>query len=101
MTTTVATLDKSLGDLHREIVDLRQVNTVRDYDMNKLSSIITISKDSLKETEKFQQQFLKQLQQFEISLAEINQILRTNAEQKVQLEQQQQQQSGRFFAYFF
>jgi hypothetical protein len=88
MTTTM--LDKPLGDLGREITDLRQANTVRDYDMTKLCSIITRSRDSLKETERFQQQILNQLQQFEISLADINQILRANTEQKIQLEQQQQ-----------
>jgi hypothetical protein len=80
-------LDKSLADLRREITDLRQDN----YDMNKLSLIITVSKDSLKETEKYQQLILNQLQQFETSLADINRILRTNIEQKTQLEQQQQQ----------
>ncbi|CAF1259707.1 unnamed protein product [Rotaria sordida] len=90
MTTTTTMLDKPLDDLCREITDLRQMKIVRDYDMNKLSSIITISKDSLKETEKFQQQILKQLQQFEISLADINEILRANSQQKIQLEQQQQ-----------
>ncbi len=80
-------LDKSLGDLRREIIDLRQDN----YDMNRLCLIITISKDSLKETEKYQQQLLTQLQLFETSLADINQILRTNIQQKTQLEQQQQE----------
>jgi len=84
-------LDKSLNDLRREITDLRQDN----YDMNKLCLIMTISKDSLKETEKYQQQILNQLQLFETSLAEVNQILRANIEQKTQLEQQQQE-SGRF-----
>jgi len=82
-------LDKSLGDLRREITDLRQDN----YDMNRLCLIINVSKDSLKETEKYQQQILNQLQLFETSLVEINQILRANVEQKAQLEQQQ---SGRF-----
>jgi len=82
-------LDKPLKDLQREIIDLRQINKSRDYDFNKLGYIITISRDSLKETRIFQQQLLQQLQQFEISLADINQILRTNIEQKVQLEQQQ------------
>jgi hypothetical protein len=80
-------LDKSLADLRREITDLRQDN----YDMNKLSLIIKVSKDSLKETEQYQQLILNQLQQFETSLADINRILRTNIEQKTQLEQQQQQ----------
>jgi hypothetical protein len=87
----VTILDKSLGDLRREITDLRQDN----YDMNKLCLIMAISKDSLKETEKYQQQILNQLQLFETSLAEVNQILRANIEQKTQLEQQQQE-SGRF-----
>jgi hypothetical protein len=85
-------LDKSLDDLRREVTDLRKDN----YDMNRLCLIITISKDSLKETEKYQQQILNQLQQFETSLADINQILRTNIEQKTQLEQQKQ--SGIVFA---
>jgi hypothetical protein len=83
-------LDKPLKDLQREIIDLRQMNKSRDYDFNKLGYIITISRDSLKETRIFQQQLVQQLQQFEISLADINQILRTNIEQKAQLEQQQQ-----------
>ena len=89
MATTM--LDKPLNDLRREITDLRQGNTSRDYDMNKLCSIITISRDSLKETEKFQQQLLNQLQLFEQSLGDINQILRANTEQKTQLEQQRQE----------
>lgn len=98
MTTTMTMLDKPLGDLSREITDLRKNQVARDYDMNKLFSIITISKDSLKETEKFQEKILNQLQQFEISLADINQILRANAEQRMQLEQQQQQ-SSMFLSY--
>jgi hypothetical protein len=84
-------LEQSLTDLRREITDLRQDN----YDMNKLSLIITVSKDSLKETEKYQTLLLNQLQQFEVSLADINRILRANIEQKTQLEQQQQ--SGKHF----
>lgn len=88
MTTT---LDQSLNDLRREIPDLRKDN----YDMNRLGLIITVSKDSLRETEKSQQVILNQLQAFETSLAEINQILRTNIQQKIQLEQQQQQQTGK------
>ncbi|CAF3282800.1 unnamed protein product [Rotaria sp. Silwood2] len=88
--TTTTLLDKPLDDLCREITDLRQIKILRDYNMNKLCSIITVSRDSLKETEKFQQQILKQLQQFEISLADINDILRANSEQKIELEQQQQ-----------
>jgi hypothetical protein len=95
MATTM--LDKPLGDLRREITDLRQMNISRDYDMNKLGKIITISRDSLRETETFQQQILQQLQQFEISLADINQILRANIERKAQLEQQQQQAGNSFF----
>lgn len=82
-----STLDKSLNDLRREIPDLRKDN----YDMNRLCVVITVSKDSLQETERSQKLLLNQLQQFETSLAEINQILRTNVEQKMQLEQQQQQ----------
>ncbi|CAF4351655.1 unnamed protein product, partial [Rotaria magnacalcarata] len=63
-----------------------------DYDINKLGKIITVSKDSLRETETFQRAILQQLQQFEISLADINEILRANIKQKVQREQQQQKQ---------
>jgi hypothetical protein len=81
-------LEKPLGDLRREITDLRQTNRLRDYDVNKLGFIITVSKDSLQETEVYQQQIFKQLQQFEISLTEINQILRANMEEQTQLEQQ-------------
>lgn len=90
--TTIATttmLDKPLGDLRHEINDLRLNKSVRDYDMNKLCSIISISRESLKETGKYQQQILNQLQQFENSLAEINEILGTNAKEKTELEQQQ------------
>ncbi|CAF3343764.1 unnamed protein product [Rotaria sp. Silwood1] len=87
-------LDKPLGDLRREIADLRQLNISRDYDINKLGTIINLSRNSLRETEIYQQQLLQQLQQFEISLADINQILRANMKQKVQLEQQQQQQES-------
>ena len=91
-TTTIATmLDKPLDDLCREVADLRQSNVIPDYDINKLFPIITVSRDSLNETEKFQQQLLNQLQQFEIALAAINQILRTNIEQEIQLEQQQEE----------
>jgi hypothetical protein len=82
----ITKLDKPLNDLHRQITDLRQGN----IDMNKLATIITISRDSLRETEISQQQLLQQLEQFEISLADINQILRANVEQKAQLDQQQQ-----------
>ncbi|CAF1133282.1 unnamed protein product [Rotaria magnacalcarata] len=85
-------LDKPLGDLRREVVDLRQLHISRDYDINKLGKIITVSKDSLRETETFQRAILQQLQQFEISLADINEILRANIKQKVQREQQQQKQ---------
>lgn len=92
---TMALLDKPLNDLQHEITNLRQINKSRDYDMNKLGFIITVSRDSLRETEVFQRQLLQQLQQFEISFADINQILRANSEQKTQLEQQQQ--SGRTF----
>ncbi|CAF4361240.1 unnamed protein product, partial [Rotaria magnacalcarata] len=63
-----------------------------DYDINKLGKIITVSKDSLRETETFQRAILQQLQQFEISLADINEILRANIKQKVQREQQQKQE---------
>ncbi|CAF3628071.1 unnamed protein product [Rotaria socialis] len=95
MMTTTTMLDKPLGDLCHEIADLRQNKTVRDYDMNKLCSIITISRESLKETGKYQQQILNQLQQFDVSLSEINEILRANAQQKIQLEQKQlEQESG-------
>ena len=90
-TTTTTTLDKSLTDLRREIGDLRKDN----YDMNRLGLIITVSKDSLRETEKSQQVLLNQLQLFDTSLAEINQILRSNIEQKTQLVQQQQEQTGK------
>ncbi len=86
----VTILDKPLSDLQREITNLHQINKSRDYDINKLGFIITISRDSLRETEIFQQELLQKLQQFEISLANINQILRANIEQKTQLEQQQQ-----------
>ncbi|CAF3703405.1 unnamed protein product [Rotaria sp. Silwood1] len=89
-TTTTTMLDKPLDDLSREITDLRHNKINQNYDMNKLCSIITVSRDSLKETGKFQQHILKQLQQFEKSLADINEILRSNSEQKLQLEQQQQ-----------
>jgi len=86
----VTILDKPLSDLQREITNLHQINKSRDYDINKLGFIITVSRDSLRETEIFQQELLQKLQQFEISLANINQILRANIEQKTQLEQQQQ-----------
>lgn len=89
-------LDRVLVDLRREITDLRQDSS----DVNKLGAIITLSKDSLKETERYQQRLLKQLQQFEGSLADINQILRVNIERKIQLEQQQQE-SGRALAIDF
>jgi len=82
----ITKLDKPLNDLRRQITDLHQGN----IDMNKLATIITISRDSLRETETSQQQLLQQLEQFEISLADINQILRANVEQKAQLDQQQQ-----------
>jgi hypothetical protein len=82
----ITKLDKPLNDLRRQITDLHQGN----IDMNKLATIITISRDSLRETETSQQQLLQQLQQFEIALADINQILRANVEQKAQLDQQQQ-----------
>jgi hypothetical protein len=82
----ITKLDKPLNDLRRQITDLHQGN----IDMNKLATIITISRDSLRETETSQQQLLQQLQQFEIALADINQILRANIEQKAQLDQQQQ-----------
>jgi len=85
MTTTI--LDKVLGDLRREVIDLRQNN----YDITKLGSVINVSKDSLKETEKYQQELLKQLQEFESSLIEINEVLRANTERKTQLEQQRQE----------
>lgn len=80
-------LEKVLVDLRREVTDLRQEN----YDMTKLGSVINVSKDSLKETGKYQQELLKQLQQFESSLAEINEILRANVARKNQLEQKQQE----------
>jgi predicted HTH domain antitoxin len=95
----ITMLDKPLGDLRREIADLRQVNISRDYDINRLGTIISISRDSLKETGTFQQQLLQQLQQFELSLADINQILRANIQQKAQLEQQQQ--TGRLKIRFY
>jgi hypothetical protein len=82
----ITKLDKPLNDLRRQIADLHQGN----IDMNKLATIITISRDSLRETETSQQQLLQQLEQFEIALADINQILRANVEQKAQLDQQQQ-----------
>ncbi len=96
-------LEKPLGDLRREIIDLRQVNRSRDFDVNKLGFIITMSRDSLRETGIFQQQLLQQLQQFEISLADLNQILRANTEQKKQLEQQQSGRSNKksFFVNLF
>lgn len=86
----VTILDKPLGDLRREIVDLQKTKSTRDYDLNKLIFLMNNSKDSLGETKIFQQQILQQLHQFEISLADLNQILRTNIEQQKQL-----QQSGR------
>ncbi|CAF2739920.1 unnamed protein product [Rotaria sp. Silwood2] len=61
----ITMLDKPLGDLRRELADLRQLNISRDYDINKLSTIITVSRNSLRETEIYQQQLLQQLQQFE------------------------------------
>ncbi|CAF1506676.1 unnamed protein product [Adineta ricciae] len=91
---SISILDRSLVDLRREITDLRQIDRVEDYDTKRLSSIINLSRESLKETEKFQEQILNQLQQFEISLADINDILRANVQRKIQLEQQQKQQSG-------
>jgi len=97
--TSIAMLDRSLGDLRREITDLQQTDISHDYDMNKLCSIINTSRDSLREMENFQQQLLNQLQQFEMSLADINQILRTNIVQKIQLENQQQQ--IRYFSFLF
>ena len=84
-------LDQPLGDLRREITDLRQVNILHDYDMNKLNRMITVSRDTLRETGNSQQHLLEQLRQFEISLADINQILRANHEQKTHLAQQKQQ----------
>ena len=87
-------LDKPLGDLRREIGDLQQEKSTQNYDMKKLGTIITISRDSLRETETFQQKLLQQLQQFEVSLADVNLILRANIEQKAELEQQHQLQSG-------
>ena len=93
----LAVLDKPLNDLRREITNLRQENVSREYDTNKLSIILSRSKDSLKETETSQQQLLHQLQQFEISLVEINQVLRANSEQKAQLDQHQRSGSIDFF----
>ncbi len=90
-------LDKPLGDLRREITELRHANPSREYDMNKLGFVITVSRDSLNETGVFQQQIFKQLQQFEISLAEINQILRAKMEEKSQLEQQSGIMKSNFF----
>lgn len=84
-------LDQPLGDLRREINDLRQINVLHDYDMNKLTRMITISRDTLRETGNYQQHLLEQLEQFEISLADINKILRANHEQRTHLEQQKQQ----------
>ena len=86
----ITILDKPLNDLRREIGGLRQGNLSRDYDINKLGTIITISRNSLQETEAYQKQLLQQLQQFEISFADINQILRANIDQKAKLDQQQQ-----------
>lgn len=89
-------LEQPLADLRREITDLRQVNILHDYDMTKLTRMLAASRDTLQETGNFQQQLLQQLQQFEISLADINHILRANVEEKAQLEQRQQQkQSGK------
>ncbi|UJR22588.1 hypothetical protein I4U23_025633 [Adineta vaga] len=91
---SITKLDQSLGDLRREIIDLRQIDHSHEYDTKRLNSILNISRDSLKETEKFQQHILNQLQQFEISLADINEILRANVEQKMQLQQKQKEQTG-------
>ncbi len=94
-------LEKSLGDLRRELTDLHHANLSRDYDMNKLGFVITVSRDSLQQTEVLQQQIFKQLQQFEISLAEINQILRANMEEKSQLEQQSGMENQIEYCFFF
>jgi chromosome segregation ATPase len=86
MTSTV--LDKPLDDLRREINYLRQVNVVKDDDMNKLSRIITDSHDKLRDTSTHQQQLVEQLQQLELSLSDINNILRNNHVQRSELAQQ-------------
>lgn len=87
----ITLLDKPLGDLRREIADLRQISTRRDYDIGKLTKLITISNDSLRETQSYQKTLLQQLQEFEFSLADINEILRANLKQKLELKQQKQQ----------
>lgn len=83
-------LDKPLSDLRREVDDLRRGHATRDYDTNRLSSILGRSRESLREAGMSQQQLLERLQQFDISLAEINEILRANSERRAQLDQQQQ-----------
>lgn len=91
LTMAITLLDKPLGDLRREIADLRQISTRRDYDIGKLTKLITISNDSLRETQSYQKTLLQQLQEFEFSLADINEILRANLKQKLELKQQKQQ----------
>lgn len=80
-------LEKPLGDLRQEITNLRQINVLHDYDMNKLNRMIVVSRDTLKQTEDKQKHLLEQLKQFELALLDINNILRSNLEQKSQLEQ--------------
>ena len=81
-------LEKPLGDLRRELIDIRQRKFNYDTDLNKLGFIITISRDSLRETEVYQQKLLQQLQQFAISLTDVNEMLRANFQEKTRIEQQ-------------
>ena len=86
---SVTVLEKPLGDLRREITDLRQVGNARDYDTSRLDRILTLSRESFRETESCQEQLLQQLKLFENAFADINQILRTTIDEKVRLEQKQ------------
>ena len=86
---SAAVLEKPLDDLRREITDLRQVSNARDYDTSRLDRIMTLSRESFRETESCQEQLLQQLKQFEHAFADVNQILRAKIEEKVRLEQKQ------------
>ena len=83
MTTTM--LEQPLRDLSREVSELRRADK---HDLKKLHALLTVSKESLTQTALFHEQLLQQLQQFETTLKEINQILRSNLQDRIALEQQ-------------
>lgn len=93
-------LEQISHEFSRRLSDLRrEESSTENFDVNSISTLLKHSKDCFHETKLNQDKLLKQLNQIETALIELNRILRLNADAQTKIEQSRKLKS--FFIRFY